>query len=86
MTGKISGIALQALNKQAGESDLWDKPEQAQKILQERSMLENNQNAMLEIEQNFEDAVTLLELADEEDDSVSRTRRLRTAKIIAWAG
>lgn len=48
--------------------DFWDDPEAAQKVVQELKALKNVVNAPEELQQELEDAETLVEMAQEEQD------------------
>jgi peptide chain release factor 2 len=60
---------LQDLNRKIDGKDLWDKPEYAQEIMRERAQTEQDVKKCLNFEREYKDAVTLAELADEENDS-----------------
>ena len=60
---------LESLNQQAEDPDLWNDQARAQKLLQERTHLDNMINGTKELEQELEDQVTLIELGEAEDDA-----------------
>jgi peptide chain release factor 2 len=60
---------LEALNREAERSDLWDDPTKAQKLMQERNHLEQSIKACLALETQSADAVGLIELGEEEGDA-----------------
>jgi peptide chain release factor 2 len=62
---------LDQLNAQAADSSLWEDPTQAQKIMQERSTLEEELRRFKAYTQELEDALALLEMAIEEKDDTS---------------
>ena len=62
---------LAELNHRAEDPTLWDDPGKAQKVMRERQALERNVTAYRDLEQQFEDAKTLIELGEMEDDSDS---------------
>ncbi|MCI5044174.1 MAG: peptide chain release factor 2 [Aquisalinus sp.] len=62
---------LDELNQQAEDPSVWDDPESAQKLMQQRTQLENQINALSEIDQELEDNLALAELAEEEADTAS---------------
>lgn len=47
---------------------LWDKPAEAQKVMQERTRLEQALTSFRKLEEEFEDACTLVELGESEGD------------------
>lgn len=47
---------------------LWDKPAEAQKVMQERTRLEQALTRFRKLEEEFEDACTLVELGESEGD------------------
>ncbi|MEM9988394.1 MAG: peptide chain release factor 2 [Pseudomonadota bacterium] len=67
----VANARLAELNEKAEEPTLWDDPEAAQKLMQERTHLENQINALQEIETELEDFLTLAEMAEEEGDDAS---------------
>jgi peptide chain release factor 2 len=56
------------LNKLAEDSSLWNDPEKAQRLMQERTALEDQLTAIGRIEQELEDQLMLIELGEAEDD------------------
>jgi peptide chain release factor 2 len=64
---------LAKLNAKAEDPDLWNDPAAAQKTMRERQVLERQITAYSSLERDFEDAVTLIELGESEDDSASVT-------------
>ena len=62
---------LDELNALAEDPSLWDDPENAQAVMRERTTLEQRIGSFHKMEQDLEDATTLLELGEvEEDQSV----------------
>ncbi|MGF9757390.1 peptide chain release factor 2 [Microvirga sp. 0TCS3.31] len=59
---------LAELNAQAEGPDLWNDADAAQKIMRERTSLEDQITAIKRMEQDLEDAITLIELGEAEDD------------------
>lgn len=47
---------------------MWDDPETAQKLMQERTHLENQINALSDIQTELDDSLELIEMAEAEDD------------------
>ena len=60
---------LEELNALAEDPDLWSNPENAQKIMRERTRIEQGIDGVREIEQAVQDQSDLIELAEEEGDS-----------------
>ncbi len=60
---------LEELNAQAEDPSLWDDQERAQKILRDRTRLEKSIQEVRGLEQELEDATTLVELGEAEDDN-----------------
>ncbi|WP_099508079.1 peptide chain release factor 2 [Microvirga ossetica] len=59
---------LAELNAQAEDPNLWNDAEAAQKIMRERTSLEDQISAVKRLEQELEDAITLIELGEAEED------------------
>ncbi|WP_201864615.1 peptide chain release factor 2 [Microvirga soli] len=59
---------LAELNAQAEDPNLWNDADAAQKIMRERTSLEDQISAVKRLEQELEDAITLIELGDAEED------------------
>ncbi len=62
---------LDELNVRAEDPNLWNDPNVAQTVMRERQSLEKRINAYRGFEQQLEDAVTLIELGEAEDDNDS---------------
>ncbi len=56
------------LEAQMGENSFWDDNENSQKVLRRKSQLENKIKSYANLKTAFEDALTFIELADEEED------------------
>ncbi|NKD54781.1 MULTISPECIES: peptide chain release factor 2 [unclassified Haematospirillum] len=61
-------LRLDELNALAENPALWDKPAEAQKVMQERTRLEQALTSFRKLEEEFEDACTLVELGESEGD------------------
>jgi peptide chain release factor 2 len=61
-------VRLAELNRQAEDPNLWNDPPRARRLMQERTGLEDQLNAIAPIEQELDDQVTLIELGDAEGD------------------
>ncbi|MEO1656862.1 MAG: peptide chain release factor 2 [Pseudomonadota bacterium] len=67
----VANARLEELNQKAEDPTLWDDPQNAQKLMQERTRLENTISALTEIEQERTDLLELAEMAEDEDDEGS---------------
>jgi peptide chain release factor 2 len=74
---------LEALEQETANPDLWNEPEQAQKILQEKSAVEREIGLYDGLQSSLDDAEVLLELSAEEDDD--ETRAEASEKLAAAA-
>ncbi|MEM1371241.1 MAG: peptide chain release factor 2 [Pseudomonadota bacterium] len=59
---------LEDLNQRAEDPDLWSDQRRARKVMRERQLLEKSINGYSGLERDLEDAVTLVELGEAEDD------------------
>jgi peptide chain release factor 2 len=62
---------LDELNKRAEGPNLWGNPQQAQKVMRQRQALERSMAGYRKLERDLDDAVTLIELGETEDDKAS---------------
>ncbi|WP_154661007.1 peptide chain release factor 2 [Microvirga lotononidis] len=62
---------LAELNAQAEDPNLWNDADAAQKIMRERTSLEDQITAVKRLEQDLEDAITLIELGEAEEDEAT---------------
>ncbi|MGP9819514.1 peptide chain release factor 2 [Salinarimonas sp. NSM] len=62
---------LAELNAASENPELWNDPEAAQKLMRERTSLEDSISAITRLEQELDDAITLIELGDAEDDEAT---------------
>jgi peptide chain release factor 2 len=62
---------LDELNKRAEDPNLWGNPQQAQKVMRQRQALERSMAGYRKLERDLDDAVTLIELGETEDDKAS---------------
>jgi peptide chain release factor 2 len=56
------------LNKEAEDPNLWNEPQRAQRIMQERTSLDDRISSILRIEQELADHVEMIELGEAEND------------------
>ena len=68
-------MRLAELNHQAEDPNLWNDPPRAQRVMQERTQIEDNLGSIGRIEQELDDQLTMIELGEAEND----------AKVIAEA-
>jgi peptide chain release factor 2 len=61
-------VRLAELNRLAEDPDLWNDPQRASRLMQERTALDDNLNALSRIDQELNDQVTLIELGEAEKD------------------
>ncbi|WP_156815830.1 peptide chain release factor 2 [Ahrensia kielensis] len=59
---------LDYLNSRAEDADLWNDPDEAQKLMQERQRLEEMTGAIKAFDQNLADSVELIAMGEEEGD------------------
>jgi peptide chain release factor 2 len=59
---------LEELNALAEDPDLWNNPDQAQKVMRERTTLDDQINTFKSIERDLTDNLDMIELAELEDD------------------
>ncbi|MBM6579886.1 peptide chain release factor 2 [Microvirga sp. BT689] len=62
---------LAELNAQAEDPNLWNDADAAQKIMRERTALEDQISAVKRLDQELEDAITLIELGEAEGDEAT---------------
>ncbi|HXN88501.1 MAG TPA: peptide chain release factor 2 [Methylocella sp.] len=67
---------LAELNAKAGDPNLWDDVEAAQKVMRERTALEDRLDSLNHFENELLDAITLVELAEAEQDEASEKEGL----------
>jgi peptide chain release factor 2 len=61
-------VRLAELNRQAEDPDLWNDPQRASRVMQERTSLDDGLGALSRIGQELDDQVTLIELGEAEKD------------------
>jgi peptide chain release factor 2 len=78
---------LAELNRQAEDPNLWSDQQRAQRVMQERTALEDQLTSIGRIEQELEDQVTMVELGEAEGDAktvVDAQAALEKLKIEVW--
>ncbi|MBZ6074926.1 peptide chain release factor 2 [Microvirga puerhi] len=73
---------LAELNANAEDPNFWNDAEAAQKIMRERTSLEDQITAIKRLEQELEDAITLIELGDAEGDEATVTEGEGTIRAL----
>jgi peptide chain release factor 2 len=77
-------VRLAELNRQAEDPNLWNDPQRASRVMQERTSLDDQLNALSRIDQELDDQATLIELGEAEGDqkviaeAEENLRKLRT--------
>ena len=61
-------MRLAELNRQAEDPTLWNDPQRASRVMQERTALDDQLNALSRIDQELDDQLTLIELGEAESD------------------
>ena len=74
MTSMTSTARLAELNKLAEDPNLWNDPQKAQKLMQERTSLEDSLTGIGKVERELEDQIGMIELGEAEDDQASSAR------------
>jgi peptide chain release factor 2 len=64
-------VRLEELNKLAEDPTLWDDQQRAQRLMQERTALEDQLTAIGRIERELDDQLTMIELGEAESDSAA---------------
>ncbi len=62
---------LAELNQRAEDPNLWSNPQAAQKVMRQRQALERALNGYSKLERDLDDAITLIELGEGEDDQAT---------------
>ena len=57
------------LEEQSAQPGFWDDAENSQKIMQKIGSLKNKINSFKKLKESYEDVVTMIELANEEEDA-----------------
>ncbi|MBM3576609.1 MAG: peptide chain release factor 2 [Alphaproteobacteria bacterium] len=71
---------LAELNVRAEDPELWNDPEAAQKVMRERTQLEEQIGALSGLERELDDALTLVELGESEDDAQTEKEGVEALK------
>ncbi len=68
MTSIRRAERLEELNREAEDPKLWDDQQRAQRVMQERTALEDQLTAIGRIEQELDDQLTMIDLGESEKD------------------
>lgn len=74
---------LTTLDKQCEDPNLWNDQNQAQKLLKERTQVKDAIEGFDRVQNELEDNVTLIELAQEESDAASETEAEKALEKLA---
>ncbi|MGD0763228.1 MAG: peptide chain release factor 2 [Roseiarcus sp.] len=77
---------LAELNAKSEDPALWSDPEAAQKLMRERTMLEDRLGSLAKIERDLDDATTLVELGEAEGDAATEAEGLAQLKALRAEG
>ncbi len=77
---------LGELNAKSEDPSLWSDPESAEKVMRERTMLEDRLGSLKKIERDLEDATTLVELGEAEGDAATETEGITALKALKAEG
>jgi peptide chain release factor 2 len=75
-------VRLAELNKLAEDPTLWDDQQKAQRLMQERTALEDQLTAIGRIEQELDDQLTMIELGEAEKDQKAITDAEEALKLL----
>ncbi|MGA2487161.1 MAG: peptide chain release factor 2 [Roseiarcus sp.] len=77
---------LAELNAKSEDPELWTKPDAAQKLMRERTMLQDRLGSLAKIERELDDAATLVELGEQEGDSETENEGLAQLRALKAEG
>ncbi|MDE2577821.1 MAG: peptide chain release factor 2 [Hyphomicrobiales bacterium] len=73
---------LAELNAKAEDPNLWNDPEAAQKVMRERTDLEDRLTSISRFDRDLDDAVTLVELGESENDADTEKEGIAALKAL----
>lgn len=73
---------LAELNVRAEDPELWNDPEAAQKVMRERNDLEEQVGSIAKLESELDDALTLVELGESENDEATEKEGVEALKAV----
>ena len=74
------------LNAKSEEPGLWNDPESAQKLMRERTALEDRLGSLAKIQRELDDATTLVELGEAEGDEATEAEGVAALKALMAEG
>ncbi|HEY1886793.1 MAG TPA: peptide chain release factor 2 [Roseiarcus sp.] len=77
---------LAELNAKSEDPNLWTDPEIAEKVMRERTMLEDRLGSLKKIERDLEDATTLVELGEAEGDEAAEAEGIAALTALKAEG
>ncbi|WP_262695316.1 peptide chain release factor 2 [Kordiimonas aquimaris] len=78
-----ANLRLEELNALAEDPDLWNDPQNAQKLMRERTRLDDSITAVVEIEQDLADTVEIIELSEMDGDEDMEAEALEQLTMLA---
>ncbi|MFP4041036.1 MAG: peptide chain release factor 2 [Desulfosudaceae bacterium] len=75
-------LRLEEIEKEMSQEHFWENPDHATTLLKERSTLASTLDSLAEVCNGLEEAEVLLELAEEEEDSVVREESARRVAAV----
>ena len=70
----------------AEDAGLWSDPQKAQRLMQERTSLEDRLNALERIDRDFEDDIGMIELGEAENDADTENEGLEQLRALKLEG
>ena len=77
---------LAELNAKSEDPNLWNDPEFAEKVMRERTMLEDRLGSLAKIERELDDAATLVELGETEGDQAVEAEGIAALRALKAEG
>ncbi|HEY1454701.1 MAG TPA: peptide chain release factor 2 [Roseiarcus sp.] len=77
---------LAELNAKSEDPDLWTEPALAEKVMRERTMLEDRLGSLKKIERDLDDAATLVELGETEGDQAVEAEGIAALRALKAEG
>jgi peptide chain release factor 2 len=77
---------LAELNAKSEDPSLWTDPDVAQKVMRERTTLEDRLRSLAKIERDLEDATTLIELGEAEGDAAAEAEGIAALTALKAEG
>ncbi|MGZ5835770.1 MAG: peptide chain release factor 2 [Xanthobacteraceae bacterium] len=75
-------VRLDELNKEVEDPNLWNDPQRAQRVMQERTSLDNRINSILRIENELADQAEMVELGETEKDQAVVTEAEEAIRVL----